>query len=332
MSASGGIQTSVNEVPGVGVEGSFCSLNPRYSSLAGPGGFVAGAGGVTIGRFAWSTAPVDPNGSNQIVNNFGSGLPDGFIANSQQGLNTIYLSDASLFIPGGFPVSMFDDVEAWVKNTGSGQALPGQKAYANFADGKVTFAATGAASTGGTSSASTIGATTFSVTGSITGNIMSVTAVGSGVVYPGSTVSGTGVASASKVVSQAVPLLSGEAYGGVGRYYVSIAEQSATSTTISGTYGLLTVGGTVAGAPFAVGDVLSATGSVVAGTKITAQNAVATPALTGTGAAGTYVVDNNTGVTSQAINVLAINVETNYFARSSGLTGELVKISKKTSS
>jgi hypothetical protein len=324
MAGIGGIQTAVSEVPGVAVEGDFCSLNPRYNSLAGPGGFVAGAAGVTIGRFAWAYPPLDPNGGAQIVLNTGTGLPSGFIANVQQGLNTIYLSDASLFIPGGFGVTLFDDVEVWVKNTGAATAQVGQKCYANFSNGAATFAATASPTGGASGSASTIAATTFSVTASIAGNVMSVTVVGSGTVVPGATISGTNVASGSQVVSQLTPLLAGETAGGVGRYFVSIVEQTVASTTISGTYGLLTVGGTVV-TGFAVGQVLTASGSVVAGTTITALG-------TGTGGAGTYIVNNNTVVSSQAISVAAVNFETNYFARSSGLTGELVKISKKTSS
>lgn len=314
MAGLGGIQTSVNEIPAPGVEGAFCSLNPRFNVIAGPGGLVAGVGGVVIGRFAWMYPPPDANGGATIVTNSGTGIPAGFAANEQQALNTVYLSDAGLTIPVGFPVTLYNVAEVWAKNTGAGQAVPGMKAYANFSNGAITFAAAGAPTAGGTSTASTIAATTSSVTGSITGALLTVTAVGSGTVYPGTTISGTNVVTGTKIVSQ----VSGTA-GGIGVYLVSIPEQTVAATTISGTYGLLTVGGTVV-APFAVNSVLAATGSVVAGTTITALG-------TGTGAAGTYVVDNNTVVGSQAINVLAVNVETRWFARSGGLTGELVKIS-----
>jgi hypothetical protein len=223
-----------------------------------------------------------------------------------------------MLIPAGFPVVLMNGGDFWVANGGSGVAQVGMKAYAAFATGAASFAASGAPSSGGTSTASTIAATTFSATGSITGDVMTVTAVGSGTVYPGSTISGTNVTSGNQVVSQ----ISGAA-GGVGTYYVSIPEQSVASTTISGTYGLLTVGGTVAG-NFAVNDVLAATGSVVAGTTITA-------AISGTGGAGTYVVNNNTAVSSQAINVAAVNVETKWYAASNGLPGELVKITSHVS-
>ena len=105
--------------------------------------------------------------------------------------------------------------------------------------------------------------------------------------------------------------------GGIGTYAVSIPEQSVASTTISGTYGTLTVGGTVTGT-FGVGQTLSGT-NVVSGTAITALG-------TGTGGAGTYIVNNNTSVSSTTITG-ATNVETSWYCRSSGLAGEIVKIS-----
>jgi len=162
-------------------------------------------------------------------------------------------------------------------------------------------------------------ASTFSVTGSINNATLTVTAVGSGTIVAGATISGTGIATGTQIQNQLLPLQSGEALGGIGRYGVSIGDQSTASVTVSGTYGTLTVGGTVAG-NFGIGNVLAATGSVVAGTHIT-QN------LTGTGGAGTYVVDNNTVVSSQAINVAAVNVETKWVAMSTAQAGELIKIS-----
>jgi len=314
-------QSQVNVQPARGVEGDFCSANPRFTVDAGPGGLVAGGAGVIVGRFAWAVAPADGDGAPSVVNNFGSGPVTGFVHREQQGLITVYLEAASLMLPGGFGVTLHNGGDFWVKNNGAAQALPGMKAYANYADGKATFAATGSPTAGGSGSASTIAAGTSSVTGSIADDIMTVTAVGSGTVYPGTTISGTDVASGTKVVSQLLPLLTGEAIGGIGRYAVSIPEQNAASTTISGTYGLMTVGGIVV-AGFAVGNVLNASGAVVAGTRITALG-------TGIGGAGTYIVDNNTVVTSQAISVLSTNVETKWTAMSSALPGELVKISSQ---
>lgn len=307
-------QTQVNVQPAPAIAGDFASKNPYWTYDAGPGGLVAGPNGLTIGLFAWTTVPVDADGTPSYANNYGTGNVAGFVHREQQGLIENYLQTSSMLLPAGFPATLMNGGDFWVVNSGATMAKVGQKAYASFATGAATFAATGSVTAGGTSTASTIAATTFSVTGSIAGDIMTVTVVGSGTVYPGATISGTNVTSGNMVVSQ----ISGTA-GGIGTYYVSIPEQSVASTTISGTYGLLTVGGTVV-AGFAVNDVLAATGSVVAGTTITA-------AVSGTGGAGTYVVNNNTAVTSQAINVAAVNVETKWTATSNALPGELVKIS-----
>lgn len=305
--------SQVNTQPAPAVAGDFCDSNPRYTVDAGPGGLVAGPGGVVVGCFAWAVPPLDPDNSPSVVNNFGSGPVTGFVHREENALFTQYLQEASNVIPAGFGMTLFSGGGFWALNSGAGQALYGQKAYANLATGAVTFAATGSPTTGASGSASTIAAATSSFTASIAGDVMTVSVVATGTVYPGTTISGTNVASGTKIASQA----SGTP-GGAGTYLVSIPEQTVASTTISGTYGLLTVGGTVTGT-FGVNDPLSGTG-VVAGTTITALG-------TGTGGAGTYVVNNNTAVASAAITVAGVDVETKWVAMSSGAPGELVKIS-----
>lgn len=314
-----GIQKSVGVQPAPAVAGDFATANPRYSALAGAGALVAGVGGLTIGLFAWTNYTVtDSDGAPGAANNFGTGPVAGFVGRSQQGLITQYLQESGMLIPAGFQCTLFSAGDFWVVNSGSTQALPGQKAYASFANGTASFAATGSPS-GATSSAGSIAAATSSVTGSIAGNLLTVTAVGSGTVYPGTTISGTGVASGTKILSQVTPLISGETAGGVGRYLVSIPEQTVASTTISGTYGIFTAGGTIVGS-FGVGNTLTGTG-ITAPTTITQQ-------LTGAaGGAGTYAVDVNTVVSSTAI-TSATNIETVWYCRSSGLPGELVKITR----
>lgn len=314
----GDFPSQVNAQQAPAVAGDFASTNPRSSFLAGPGGLVAGPSGVSIARFAWAVSPQDWDNAPSTVNSFGVGLPSGFVHREQQGTFTTYLAASGNAILKGFGLTLMTSGDYWVTNDGSTAATPGMKAYANFRDGKVSFAATASAATGATSSASAIVATTFSATGSITGSILNVTAVGSGTIVNGATISGTGISTGNQIVSQ----LTGSVVGGVGTYAVSIGEQATASVTVSGTYGVLTVGGTVAGT-FHLNDLLAATGSVAAGTSITQL-------LTGAGGAGTYVVNNNTGVTSQAINVAATNVETKYICESTGAAGELVKMSSYT--
>lgn len=304
-------QVQVLQVPAV--EGDFCDTNqPRSSYVAGPSGLVAGPNGCLVGRFAWAVPPVDGDGAPTTVSNSGFGLPSGFVHREQQALITTYLAASGMTIPKGFGMTLMTGGGFWCKNAGATEAEYGMKAYAAFADGSITFAATGAPTAGGTSTASTIAAGTASVTGSIADNVLTVTAVGSGTLYPGGQLTGSGVAANTEIVSQ----LSGTP-GGIGTYLLNVGEQTVASTTISETYGLLTIGGSVAGT-FAVNQAVTGSG-ITAGTFIRAL-------VTGTGGAGTYIVNLTQTISSQAINT-AINVETKYYARSTGLTGELVKIS-----
>lgn len=319
---SGGFQQLAYGQPAAGVPGRRASLNSNlFSVIAGPGGLVAGPGGVTIAAFCWTTPPVDPNETNQIATSFGSGSPAGFVEYELQGQNPTFLSYSGMTILPGYNVVAYNSGDFWVANSGATYCTPGMKAYANFTNGLVSFAAAGTPTTIASATASSIAAGTSSVTGSIADDLMTVTAVGSGTLYPGTTLSGTGVSTGTQIISQVTPLLAGETTGGVGRYLVSIGGQSAASTTISGTYGILTIG--TATGTFAVGDILNATGAIVAGTTITAN-------LTGSGGTGgTMVVNNNTVVSSQTISAVS-NIETKWFARSGGPAGAPIKISSTT--
>lgn len=297
-----GFQTQVNVQPAPAVAGDFCDTNPRASYNAGPFGLAAGDNGVVIGLFGW----VDPSDLRKVSNS-GSGRPQGFVHREQQGLITTYLSAAGMVIPAGFQMALMAAGGFWVKNDGTTEAQPGQKCYANFADGKATFGAGQSAVVTGS-----VAASTFNVTGAINDNVLSVTAVTSGTVVAGASISGTGIAAGTKVTRQ----IDG-AVGGIGTYEVSIGEQVVASTAVAGTYGTLTVTAVTSG-QLGVGDTLTGTG-VTAGTTLTQL-------LTGQGGDGTYVVDNNTVVASTSITA-ATNIDTGWEARSFGLPGELVKIS-----
>ena len=132
-----------------------------------------------------------------------------------------------------------------------------------------------------------VAAETFSVTASIGGYLMTVTAVANGSVVTGATISGTGVTGTPEITGQ----ISGTP-GGIGVYSISVSQGDITSETISGTYGQLTVSGSVTG-DFAVGQTLAGT-DVVANTIITQLG-------TGVGGDGTYFVNNNTAVSSTTI-------------------------------
>lgn len=297
----------VNGQAAIGVAGDFASSNPRFAVVPPNGGdFQAGPAGVTIGRFAWQDAA-----GNGMISNTGSGPVTGFVHREQQGLITAYLSEAGMTIPAGFPVTLHNGGDFFVVNAGSTEALIGQVAYADAATGVVTFAASGSA--GSASVTASIAAATGSVTGSISNNVMTVTAVGSGVVVPGGLLSGTNVATGTRVVSQ----ISGTT-GGIGTYYVSIQDQAAGSTTISETYGTMTVTAVASGV-LGVGDLITSGAS--AGTAITALG-------TGTGGTGTYVV-NNTQTVSSGTLVAGTTVATKWVAASYGAPGALVIISSQ---
>ncbi len=323
MSNTGGFQTQVYDQPAAFIAGNRTSQNPLFSYDAGPGGLVAGSS-LFVGRFAWVTVPPDPNGTPTIANSFGGGAPDGFLMLNQQALNTTFLSSAGMQVQPGAQTALQIAGDFAVTNDGTTEAEYGQKAFAYVANGKVAFAAAGAVFGGASSTTAAVAASTFSTTASIANNIMTVTVVGAGTLVAGASIAGTGIptAQAPKIVAQLLPLLAGESAGGVGRYSLNVGELTVASETITGTYGTLTLGG-ASTIPFAVGDVLTGSG-VVAGTRVT-------QILTGTGggAGDTVAVDNNTVVSSTTITA-SVAVETKFFARSTGLPGEPVKISSTT--
>ncbi|WP_457154095.1 gp53 minor capsid family protein [Mesorhizobium sp. P5_C1] len=309
-----GFQTQAFYNPAPAVEGDFASTNMRTTALAAAGALVCGALGVIVGRFAWLTsAQVDSDNAPAVVNTFGTGPVAGFIHREQQGLIEVYLQESTMLVPAGFPITVYNEGDFWVRNAGVTPAQVGQKVYANYADGKATAAPTGTPN-GATTSVGSIAAATSGFVGSIVGNVLAVTAVNAGTIYPGTTISGIDVATGTKIVSQ----LSGTP-GGVGTYAVSIPDQSVDpGTVIAGTYGVFTAGGVIAGV-FGVGDTLTGAG-ITAVTTICQQ--ITDPA----GGAGTYAVDVNTVVAAAAITA-ATNVETKWTVRSFAQPGELMKIS-----
>jgi len=132
-----GFQTTVNLQQAPAVAGDFATANPRASFPAGEGQYVAGAAGVTVGRFAWIDATTG------LVSNTGTGKPDGFIHREQQALITVYLAEASNLVPQGFPVTVMRTGDYWATSTVAA-ATKGQKAFAKLSDGTIQPGAAGA--------------------------------------------------------------------------------------------------------------------------------------------------------------------------------------------
>jgi hypothetical protein len=311
-------QTAVNIQWAPAVAGDFASANPRATALSTPGAIVTGPNGLTVGAFAW----LDSTGT--YASNTGTGLPAGFVHRAMgDALITIYLAETTMLIPPGFETSLFVAGDFWAKNSGTNTTAINQKVYASYGTGAITTGATGSPPTGA-SVTGAIAASTSSVTGSIAPNtlgapgtesagngILTVTAVGSGAVVVGEGYTGTNVTTGTIVTGQ----LSGTT-GGIGTYSVNIP-QTVASTTLSGTYGTLTVSAVGSGA-LVVGDVLSGSG-VTAGTTITALG-------TGTGGTGTYIVGTSQTATSTTITATG-GIETKWYCMSVGAPGELIKIS-----
>ena len=319
----------VGITPAPAVEGDFASANPRQMALAGPGGLVAGDNGLVVGKFAWINYKyADGDNAPAVANNFpapqlGSSLgPDGILPREMQALITTYLANAGMTVPKGFQVSLLSAGDIWVKNAGAVTATIGMKAYASFADGSVSFNTTGNPGTASiTGSIGPIATASFS--GYLSSGLLYVTAVASGTLYVGGTVGGTGgggVATGTQIVAQ----LSGTV-GGVGVYATNTPEQSTTpaNTAFAGmtlTAGVLNVTAVSSGT-LSVGDTLVGAGgtALVTGTTITALG-------TGSGNTGTYIVNATQTVGSTAITANT-TYETNWYARSMGAAGELIKIS-----
>jgi hypothetical protein len=304
----------VTTQPAVGVVGDFATANPRFSQLAGPGAIVAGPNGLTIGRFAWlSYSQVDGDGAPAAANNNGTGAVAGFVGRAQQGLITTYLTAAGMLIPAGFQATLFSGGDFWALNAGASAAQVGMKAYAAFADGSVSFAATGSPTTGQATLSTIAAGTAATGTGTIQGNVLTIASV-TNTIFVGGLVTGTGVATGTTIVSQ----LSGTA-GGAGTYAVDIPSQNVTSTALTITpYVLDTTGGVVTGT-IAVGGVIVSSG--------TATGVVVGKSVASAYATGKWVIASKGATAASGTVVIASNVETSWHAASFGANGEIVKIS-----
>lgn len=305
MSGTGGFQTQVVNQPALGVRGDFASSNPWFSFDAGPGGLVADVGGVGIGYFAWANPPTDPNSGPTLVKNSGFGPVDGFVSRHQQGLNTTFLSNAGMSIPEGFMVTLMTGGDFLVDNDGLTTALKGQKAFANLLTGKVSFANAGSVPGGASDSGGACVKTTLTLVGSVSDDILTVTSVSAGTVYPGAVLS-------SNAVGQITKQLTGTT-GGAGTYQLDTGNQSvAAGTTIGGFYGLYTVGSATG---------TFTTGMVITGTDVPANDVTYYEVTAG----AVFVMSQVTAWSSTAL-VGSSSIETKWIAVSAAAPGNLVKI------
>lgn len=291
-------QKTVNLYPAPAVEGDFASSNPRAAVLSPEGGFVAGANGATVARFAWVAT------DGVTVNNYGVApkAPTGFIHREQQALITAYLAEKSNVVPVGFPVVLHNEGDFFVKVTGSAAAI-GDSVYADYSNGEASPAIqTGATVTGA------IGAT-FTATGSSTN--LTVTSV-TGLISIGDKISGTGVPANTTIVSQT----SGTT-GGAG-VYVTSAATTASAATVTAFGTVLNVTAVSSGV-LEVGDPISGTG-IPTGAAIASQ-------VSGAGGVGVYTITVAATAYAASTTVTAVGgVLTNFKFASAASVGELAKI------
>lgn len=298
-----GFQKQVNLTPAPAVAGDFASSNPRATVLAGPGGLVAGALGVTVGKFAW----VDDDGL--TVQSFGTATkaPNGFVHREQQALIQAYLAESSMNVPQGFPVVLHNEGDFWAKLAGANAATIGAAIYADYSNGDVCAVAAPA----GASVTATMGAT-FTASGS--GTNLTVSAV-TGLISVGETLgTTTGITAGTTIVSQT----SGTP-GGAGVYVTSAATtiSAATATSFGNRLNVTAVGSGV----LEVGDAVSGTG-IPSGAVVASQ-------VSGTaGGVGIYTLDTRATAYAASTTVTAVGgVLTAFKAQSVAAVGELVKIS-----
>ncbi|MCU5775116.1 hypothetical protein N5923_23340 [Erwiniaceae bacterium BAC15a-03b] len=129
-----GFQSVINQYPAPGIEGGFASTNQHATFLAGEAALIAGAGGVTIGRFAWAV--------NGVVTNAGTGAPSGFVHRDGQAVITDWLGAASNVIQQGREITLMTAGDFWART--STAATRGQKIFASLTTGQVQTGAAGA--------------------------------------------------------------------------------------------------------------------------------------------------------------------------------------------
>ena len=212
---SNGFQPQVNNQPGVAAEGDFGDANIRATVIAGSGMFVAtGAvpGFVNVGKFAWGD---QATGFASSTYQGSATAKIGFVhRRSSLALIVNFLAPEVMSLQPGQSPTLFEKGSFWTRNTGS-DAVIGQKAFANFADGSVYFAAHGTSTQ------------VASVTGSIavSTGILTVTFVGSGTLSPGDVLSGVNVPPGTAIVSQLTGTI-----GGLGTYQTTTTLAAASAT------------------------------------------------------------------------------------------------------
>lgn len=282
-------QTSVGQLPAPGIEGDFASANPRGSMLAGQGYLVSGPLGVIVGRFARAA------NATGIVTNADPGVPSriGFVHKDQIVGITPYLGVSGLTVLPGIEITLHDSGD-FLARFAAGATI-GQKVFASYLDGSAIAGTAGGTVAGATVTASAGGVFTASTTnGSPT---LTISAVTSGQLSVGDTVTGTGIPANTTITAL------GTGTGGTGTYTMS-ANASATGTpTVTAASNKMVVSAVASGT--------LAAGQPVSGTNVTAGTTI-TNVGTATGGVGTYTLSVQQTFASTTVTALG-GVETKWW-------------------
>lgn len=142
-----GFQNNVNLNPPIGIEGGFASVSNTHNVLAGSGEIVAGDNGVTVGRFAYVSYAT--NKANNAKPSDLTNTAIGFVGRgSNFGVIYNWLAEASMVVPKGYGVTLFDRGDFWVKTKTI--ATVGQSVFADDVTGEISTGAAGATIAGST--------------------------------------------------------------------------------------------------------------------------------------------------------------------------------------
>lgn len=324
-------QKQVNNYQTPAAVGAIASMNPLATVDAGPGGLVAGAAGVVVGRFAWNTYAV-AGGPGKAQNNCpisaseAPRVPDGFICNQQQGLITQWLGNAALSVPEGVMVTEHTLGDFWVQSTLS-EALINNKVFVNLITGQVLADVAGATPDNYSGTPAVIKGTVAS----LTNFTLTITTVTSGVVAPGQLVVGANIPDGTYISSL------GTSTGGTGTVFLTknataLFTTQDLTTSVPEAYGAFS--GTASFATNVMTVTAVANGAIHAGQKITSSGVTSgtyiLAQLTGTpGGAGTYSLSTTPGtITSQAVTGTSW-IETDWYVKSAGNVMDLIKIGRK---
>ncbi len=297
MPSPNGFQQIVNNELPPGIPGDFAGANIKASVVAGAFKFVAPPGGANTGLFGWGSPS-----SGLATNYYQPNAFLGFIHREMQALLTAYLAFAGTNIPSGDPVTLLDQVDAWV-NFPAG-ATAGQKVYTDPKTGAASSNVTGQSVSG-------------VFTGSITAGVLTVSAVGSGALAVGQVVTGAGIPPGTYIASL------GTGTGGDGTYNLANLDGTTIANVTSqavDTFGVqetnffvmqstdtpAVVTGSIAGNILTVTAVASgilASGQYLTGTSVVANTQILYQ-ITATGAAGgdgTYFVTQPQTVASETL-------------------------------